>query len=660
MHEMSPSPSVQSPHGPWFLLGNERNQSEVAEPPRAFWQNLEHYDAALQRDLIEPLEQAAQQHGRVPRWLQLTVLKHLHWYFTVDARERAPTVVVSGALVATFHERVRQIVRHVDPEVIEALDPKQVSTEVRHALLSYKEPHMCSAVALDAYDHDQGLARLTYYIHGEPPAEVFVMDGAAVTPAYAKYRACNYFSRRLLRQRIVWLPVAGVATLEMKLAGVPVPVALGAQHPSASEILPAARLAYPPGKGGQQPLPPGWTGWKVRLMKMLARMPMIRQKFAKAWVFVDRDDDADDNAEHLYRWVSKPHPEINAWFLLKTESSDWARLKAEGVRLMPPGLMRKLLILNSEHIISSHTDYVFGGFKRALYGDAMQWRYTFLQHGVIKDDLSHWLAPREFDCFITSSPDEHQSIVGDDTAYPYTDREVKRTGLPRHDRLLQIAQRMPAADTNVLLVMPTWRGGLVDERMTALSADERMAAFATSDYARHWRALLRNDELREQAARHDQRIVFMPHPNAVPYIDAFDPPAYVQVVTAANSSIQQVFASTSGFITDYTSVAFEMAFLRRPVFYYQFDRQTFYGGGHNWRLGYFDYDRDGFGPVALTEEQLVSNLKRFFVKGCQPDPQYLARMLHAMPDQDDQACRRVFESALGLRRPIAASTQHAR
>ena len=105
-----------------------------------------------------------------------------------------------------------------------------------------------------------------------------------------------------------------------------------------------------------------------------------------------------------------------------------------------------------------------GSLTRNSYGDLMRWRFTFPQHGVIKDDLSHWLSNQPFDIFVTSSPDEHASIVDDDTPYTYTAREMRRTGLPRHDRLLRYARELAPSDVQVLLVMPTWRGGLVDTR----------------------------------------------------------------------------------------------------------------------------------------------------------------------------------------------------
>jgi CDP-glycerol glycerophosphotransferase (TagB/SpsB family) len=145
----------------------------------------------------------------------------------------------------------------------------------------------------------------------------------------------------------------------------------------------------------------------------------------------------------------------------------------------------------------------------------------------------------------------------------------------------------------------------------------------------------------------------MPHPDAVPFIEAFDPPAYVQIVTAENSVVREVLCRTSAFITDYTSVAFTMAFLRRMVFYFQFDRDTFYGGSHNWREGYFDYDRDGFGPVATSELQLMTHLRQYFVDKERIDPEYLSRMTRAIPDRDSESCARTFKNILDIRRPLA-------
>lgn len=632
-----------------FALGDAEHPPLAPEPSRAFWLNLANYDGSLLHGLTAPLIAAEQEHGRAPHWLQLAVLRHLQWYFIVDGRARAPTVALRGTAVDIFHERVADLLRHIDGAVIDALDPAEVAPEIRHALLAYHAMPHCSAAVLDAVDHARGLARLTYFVFGDPPVETILVDGTVRAPAFAKYRACNYFGRRLMRQRIAWIPVAGATRCTLKIGGASAPIGLGSQpnRPVPSDaVLAAALLAYPSGRAAQRPLPGGLAGWKVRATKRMAHSPLAR-RFANAWVFVDREIGADDSAEHLYRWVREHRPDINAWFLLSTQSRDWQRLKAEGFRLVGPGLMRKLLLLNAKHIISSHAQLVDGGFNRHLYGDAMRWRYTFLQHGAITSDLSHWLNGCDFDIFVSSSPDEYAALVDDDTPYIFTAREVALTGLPRHDRLLRIAAGMDSAKVDALLVMPTWRGGLFDERTHADNA-ARLAAIAASPYVEHWGALLRSEELRDLAAAHGTRIVFMPHHDAIPYIEAFRVPDHVEVVIPENGVFQHVFARSAGLITDFSSVASEMAFLRRVMFYYHFDRERFYSGDHNWRKGYFDHDRDGFGPVSFDHAAMIAALRQYFADGCRPQPAYLARMEQAMPYHDTGACQRVFERILAL------------
>lgn len=630
------------------------------EPSSAMWRDKPTYKEVLLNDYLSPLDKAANESGTVPRDLQRMTLENLHWYFTVDCRERAPTVVVDESMAVEFHNIVGRIMRHIDITTIASIDSPEISAEVKHALLSYKNFRCHSPVTIDAIDHDQKLIRITYFLHSDKPNEVFLLDGRETVPAFAKYRACNYFRRMLLRQRIIWLPFSQEKNIEVHLDGKLTEITLGNQSlvadetvPSSSgrELLTEARLAFPPGRGGRQPLRFNLPGLKARALRWLARLPPVRKRYQNAWVLLDREYEADDSAEHLYRWIRRNHPEINAWFLLTRDSHDWARLATEGFRLVPLGLTRKLLILNSDHIISSHTDYKDGKFDNERYGDLMQWRFTFTQHGVIKDDLSHWLSNQPFDIFVTSSPDEHASIIDDDTPYTYTAREMRRTGLPRHDRLLRYARELAPSDVQVLLVMPTWRGGLVDTRASQGPNENPVENFARSEYAQHWGAFLRNPALHDLLAKHGKKLVFMPHANAAPFIEAFALPPNIEVATSEQTSIQKLFSRSIALVTDYTSVAFTFALLRRPVFYYQFDRASFYGGNHNWREGYFSYERDGFGPVSFVQDDLLMQIRDFLENGARPAPEYLARMEHAMPDVDGSSCERLFEEIMNIRKP---------
>lgn len=64
-----------------------------------------------------------------------------------------------------------------------------------------------------------------------------------------------------------------------------------------------------------------------KILRYLHTVSFFQKKFLNAWVFIDNEIRADDNAEHFYRYISQKHPDINIYFLLSKKSVDWERLK---------------------------------------------------------------------------------------------------------------------------------------------------------------------------------------------------------------------------------------------------------------------------------------------------------------------------------------------
>lgn len=57
-------------------------------------------------------------------------------------------------------------------------------------------------------------------------------------------------------------------------------------------------------------------------------------------------------------------------------------------------------------------------------------------------------------------------------------------------------------------------------------------------------------------------------------------------------------------VTDYSSVAMDVAYLGKPVVYYQFDYERF--RTFHLEEGYFHYEEDAFGPIAAEEAQVLA------------------------------------------------------
>ena len=160
--------------------------------------------------------------------------------------------------------------------------------------------------------------------------------------------------------------------------------------------------------------------------------------FGNAWVLMDRIHDGDDSGERLFRYLraAAGHQRV----VRHEGHAGLEELKAAGGN----GSSRtgrcagQLLMLNCAYLISSHADVPVMRPPRSGASDPPTWRFTFLQHGVIKDDLSRWLnSKRASTC---SSPAPGPSTTRSSATHrrtTFTAKETRLTGLPRFDRLLE-------------------------------------------------------------------------------------------------------------------------------------------------------------------------------------------------------------------------------
>ena len=657
------------------------------------WSRDEKYTNVLRHGFLDLLQRAEGSYGKAPLWVQNTVLYDLFWYFKTDTRLGAPTGAIADAVLAEFHVLCRDILALIDAETILGFGIHRTDHWLRLALVAgYKNPQLRpDYVVLDSLDDRQRVVRARYYFGGDRPDEALYWRGRAVMPGHQKVRAVKLLGRTLMSERVVWLPADG--TLSVALDGRPIPLStrgavdlpytltpdqlwrsLGGRRPGDESIRPKGRRARvrhvleAPARGAAAAgvRAQEWVDsdqWTALMAKRLAATAWARRRYGGAWVLVDRQEQAKDNGEHLYRYLKEKQPAVNAWFVLERDSEDWGRLAREGFKLVPYGSLQwRALLLNARHVLSSHVNaYVTNPLPPKLYG-APGWKFTFLQHGVTKDDLSRWLNPKRIHLVSTVTESETNSFIGDGTSYFFTGREVQRTGFPRHDSLLRRAAELTPGQVDQILIMPTWRRSLTDLIPDDMSAEERAEVFRSSTYGQHWLALLRSPELEEMARRTGLKITLLPHPHPgmAEYLKSAGLPSHVDVLSWESLDVQDVLACSKMLVTDYTSVAFDMAMLGRPVAYYQFDRQEFFSSGHLFRRGYFDYDRDGFGPVAQSYEELIPALEKLAADDFVPSEAVAHRIEHALGERDGNACHRVFKAVSRLDRPIRPRTLDGR
>jgi hypothetical protein len=388
---------------------------------------------------------------------------------------------------------------------------------------------------------------------------------------------------------------------------------------------------------------------KQKLFHTICKLPFYRKKFNHCWIFIDRDFKADDNAEHLYRWIMNTYPtKHNIFFALRKDSSDWIRLKNEGFKLLDISrLSYGLAYVHADWIISSNiTGYITKEKWKSIYADLMHCQFCFLQHGVTKD-YQNTLNRANIDMIVASSNREY-SAFAEDKIYPYifSSKEVQLTGLARYDALYKKASCI--TNPKLILIMPTWRKKITGEMIKGTGQFKYNPNFKESFFFISWQKLLRSKILQHVAETCEYYIKFYPHPYVKQQLKDFTIPDYIDIINDLDGKLQNYLADTALLITDYSSIAFDIAWLYRAILYYQFDREKFFNGGHAYAKGYFDYNDDAFGDIAISCEEIEQLLVKYLEDGMEMHDIYKERAKKFFQFHDANNCERTYNALCAL------------
>ncbi|MBQ9551335.1 MAG: CDP-glycerol glycerophosphotransferase family protein [Clostridia bacterium] len=358
----------------------------------------------------------------------------------------------------------------------------------------------------------------------------------------------------------------------------------------------------------------------------------VRRKpaYEKLWIVSERGVDARDNSYHFFKYLRREHPEINAVYIITEDSPDRDKVASLGTLVKYGSFRHYLCYILAQVKVSTHIDgyspdiLFFHKFGRFFPDKSKK---IFLQHGIIKDDLAFCHADQtDIDMFVCSAVPEYEFI---DQTFGYPKGVLQLTGLCRYDNLKKTEQ-----PTRKLLFMPTWR--------SELRTGSRHA-FLESDYFKTYNALLNSEKLAELLRAYDYELVFYPHYEIQRFLDCFqccDP--RVKIADFKNNDVQELLINSDVLITDYSSVFFDYAYMRKPAVYYQFDEEAFHA--NHYPKGYFDQAKDGFGDVVETQDALIDSLRHILDNDLKPDDLYLDRMNSFFKFNDTENCKRVYEA----------------
>lgn len=348
------------------------------------------------------------------------------------------------------------------------------------------------------------------------------------------------------------------------------------------------------------------------------------------WLVEERGNDARDNGYWFFHYLRTEHPEINARYVITEDSIDKPRIDALGGALRYGSFAHYLAYYSADYLVGSHVQPcapdLMVHYHLATKGIRARGKQVFLQHGVIKDEMQ-WLHRENLyvDMFVCGAKPEYE-YIRDTFGFPPSVPQY--VGLARFDNLIRSSKT-----EKMILVMPTWRGSYYPSG----------EAFLHTAYHKAFQSLVSSPVLHRMLEQYDYTLVFYPHVEMQQYMGTFHTDSE-RVILADKSThdVQQLLMTCALLVTDYSSVFFDVAFLEKPIIYYQFDEEEF--RKYHYQKGYFDFRRDGFGPVCTEEEALLQALERHLRNGMQMEPEYRARRTRFFPLRDAQNCQRTFEA----------------
>lgn len=329
-------------------------------------------------------------------------------------------------------------------------------------------------------------------------------------------------------------------------------------------------------------------------------------KHRKLWLVAEQGE-ARDNGYHFYKYVREKHPSDYCFYAINPESAGYKKVGKLGNVIKWGSLKHWLYYMSANLNISSQKSgnpcpifwYVVQ-VKLGLYRNRV-----FLQHGVTHND-SKWIYydKTKFRYFICGTRKEYDFIR---KKFGYPDENLALTGFPRWDALKDISKKQKQKS---ILIMPTWRNWLGGDRNNIFKVDY----FEKTNYFIKWNELLNDKNFINYIEKNNIVVYFYPHINMMQFLDSFKTASNNIKIIPSDQNIQDFFNKCNLMITDYSSVAFDFAFLNKPVIYYQFDQEEF--RIRQLKEGFFSYERDGFGPVVKNPMDVVKCVEKFLRGEC--------------------------------------------
>ncbi|NMB18956.1 MAG: hypothetical protein GX984_05830 [Erysipelothrix sp.] len=352
------------------------------------------------------------------------------------------------------------------------------------------------------------------------------------------------------------------------------------------------------------------------------------------WIgFEKYSQTAQDNGYAFFSYVVENKLHRDFYYIMDKYSPDYERIKGEYENVITfMSFKYMLLLFSSNLLVGSETkghsyniritsDYISHSLKRK--------KSVFLQHGVTGLKRSNVFKKTKgrgnFDLVIATSEME-KSIIRDN--WNYSEDEIAVTGFSRWDLLVDKSSQI---NQKKIFVMPTWRTWL--EGLSNID-------FVNTDYYIKYTSLLGSSKLNNILLENDLQLHFLLHPKFQEYMGEFSTcQSNIKIRSYSSTKINQEVMESSLLISDYSSVTWDMFYMRKPVVFFQFDHDTY----NHYEGSYLDMDSELFGERVINVDELINVISNYVDNQFTLQPQFDELYERYFKYNDNNNSRRIFK-----------------
>lgn len=385
-----------------------------------------------------------------------------------------------------------------------------------------------------------------------------------------------------------------------------------------------------------------WLGVKYHFAWFV--LHTVRREYLNREIVLisEKRREARDNGYYMFKFLrEKKSEEVDAYYVLTKDSADYEKVNALGNVVNYNSFKHFLLFFGAKCLMYCQTDSTpneeIRGRARYNYLRRKDQIRVYLTHGICKDDVESSYNYRKagYHIFICGAVPEYNYYK---ELYDYPENNIALTGLCRYDGLIDYK-----VNQQRVLIMPTFRKWLrTSDSAKRIATEEECEIMQNSDFFKSYTSLLNNKQLESFLAANSITMLFYLHYTIQPYTELFRRNVKNQQVVVCGREdydVQDLLKSSGILVTDYSSVAFDFAYMKKPVSYYQFDFDEY--RNLHYKEGWFNYERDGLGPVFQDESDV---LKWIMFKSLKPSMEtcYEEKVLSFYEYFDDNNSERVY------------------